>query len=1152
MTDRRSERDPHEEEASTPPTDQPIEPQKRDDEPVTTDGAEDQEETQTISLLELMAEEDEQEPSDETQTIDIEAELSARPPIPNTLPRAQPKAFPPVARDRTITSRPLESDDDATRVQPKVAFPGSTQPNMAQRDEVQKRLRQREQQQPGERARRGEQARPGERRRPQPPSEAPRQAPPVRPRPSVAREPLRQRRQEPAMPAATPAAAARSAPRSRSGCGSRTILIGFLMVVVFTMMGLAGVVIAYGTVASQLPPVSELRDRASDFETAIIYDSQGNHLYSFTDPTAGNRTAVPLSQISPYVISATIATEDARFYTNPGFDPIGITRAVFQAAQEREIVSGASTITQQLARALLLDPEERTQVTFSRKVKEIILAAEMYRTYEKDEILELYLNEINYGNLAYGIEAAAHEYFNKPARDLTLAEATLLVGLPQSPAVYDPYVAPELALGRQAQVLGLTVQEGYITPQQAQQAIEESAPVVRNMTPPRRVINHPHFVFTVLQQLEERLGAQAIYSGGLRVYTTLDPELQRMADETLTAHHDRVAGAGANNAALVALDVNSGAVRALVGSLDFYSEAIRGQVNMALAPRQPGSAIKPLVYLSAMEEGWTPATLIWDLPTSFPNGANPPYEPKNFDNEFHGPMRLRPALGNSYNVPAVKALEYVGVCPFILDLQRFGINLDDPGCANQGSPSAHGLALALGGGEISPLRMTSAFATLASQGLYYQPYTIERIENSRGEVLTDYAPPTPQGQQVLRAAHAFLLNHILADNSARQPEFGSNNLLNIEGYRVAVKTGTSGTDRFDVRDGWSVGYTTELAAGVWVGNTNAEPVGEGQSGYQLAAPIWNDFMRGYLNGRTPTDFSPPNDVVQQEICATTGALPTENCERRIAEYFASDQLPPEQFLVQQVAIDLWTGLRANEFCSESVFEASFVDLQVNVREDAVAREIANIREWLEESGAGRAWAQQLGIALPLQLPPEGACDANTPRPRAVINLPLDGQDIRGNISIEGTALGPNFAGYLLDFGLSHDPQGWAPIQERRQQAVENGALGSWDTNSVSFAGPATIRLTVLGPDNPYTPDDDPVRLEARRLITLVQPTATPTPTASVTPTPTATPTTSSTPTPTTEATPTIEATPTTTEGSDATVEPVTVTPVLVTLPPPDD
>ncbi|MFW6067994.1 MAG: transglycosylase domain-containing protein [Chloroflexota bacterium] len=1145
MTDEQKDREAHEEELRTPqdtPQPQPssseetvetkgvtgeeaTEEESPEKDGIAKDATGDDEETQTVSLFELMAEEDDQDASEATATSSDGDATPAGPPIPSKLPRPKPKAMPPVSRDRTISSRPLERDKDATQVQPKVAFPGSTDPDVAKAKEVRERARARERERP---------------------------EPPVRPR----RQPRRERPRP--VPVAIPAHEPRSATASggRRGCAPRFILVSALVLVVLTTMAFAGAVIGYGLIASQLPLVSELREQASDFETAIIYDNQGNRLYSFTDPNEGNRTEVSLDEISPYVISATVATEDARFYTNPGFDPIGIARAIVQAAQERAIVSGASTITQQLARALLLDEEERTQITFSRKVKEIILAAEMSRRYSKDEILELYLNEIYYGNLAYGIEAASREYFSKPAADLTLAEASLLAGVPQSPATYDPYAAPELALGRQAQVLGLMVQEEYITPAEAQEAIELSAPVVRGLTPPRRTITHPHFVFTVLQQLEEQLGAQAIYAGGLRVYTTLDADAQRLANETVAAHRDLIAASGANNAALVALDPASGAVRALVGSVDFESEEIRGQVNMALAPRQPGSTIKPLVYLSAMEEGWTPATLIWDVPTVFPNGANPPYEPKNFDDEFHGPVRLRPALGNSYNVTAVKALEYVGVCPFIEDLVRFDITLDDEGCANQGSPSNHGLALALGGGDISPLRMTSSFATLASQGVYHQPYTIERIENSGGELLPDYAPPDPQGQQVVRAAHAYLLNHILSDNRARQPEFSPNNLLTIEGHRVAAKTGTSGTDRFDVRDGWTIGYTPQLAAGVWVGNTDAQPVGEGQSGYRMAAPIWHDFMQAYLAGQAVEDFARPDGVIEEEICVASGARATEDCEERMTEVFAADQPPLEENFVQRVPVDLWTGLRANENCDESVYDAAFVNLQVNAREDVVARETSNAREWLEDTAAGRNWAQQLGISFPLQLPPEESCDADTPRPRVEISSPVDGEEIRGNVNIRGTALGPNFGGYLLDFGQSHDPQGWAPIQERSQQQIDDNLVGRWNTDSVSFSGPVTIRLTILGPDNPYTEDNDPVTLEARSQVTLIQPTATPTSTPTETPTPTVTASTTPSPTPSGTPTPTTEADPTATATATETPEPpgpsITVTPIEVTLPPSDE
>ncbi|MFQ5436533.1 MAG: transglycosylase domain-containing protein, partial [Anaerolineae bacterium] len=447
---------------------------------------------------------------------------------------------------------------------------------------------------------------------------------------------------------------------------------------------IAAAAIGYRAIARDLPEPTELLANVSTFETARIYDRDGREIFSLADPNAGNRTRISLDDISPYLVQATIATEDSRFYENPGFDPVGIARAVWQAAQEREFVSGASTITQQLVRAVLLDEQERTEVTFRRKVREIILAAELSRTYEKDLILELYLNEIYYGNLAYGIEAAAQTYFDKSASELTLAEASLLAGLPQAPALWDPYSSPRRAVGRQWEVLSLMVADGYITLEEAQQALDDMNVRVYEMTPSIRRVKHPHYIFTVLQEAEEALGGQSIYRGGLRIFTTLDPAAQELAEQVIADQQSNFNAGGANNAALVALKPGTGEILALVGSADFNDEEIDGQVNMALSPRQPGSSIKPLVYLLAMEKGWTPATLFWDVPTEFPNGPNPPYAPKNYDDEFHGPMLLRPSLGNSYNIPAVKALEYVGVCNFIATVQKLGLaSLQDAGCDEQ-------------------------------------------------------------------------------------------------------------------------------------------------------------------------------------------------------------------------------------------------------------------------------------------------------------------------------------------------------------------------------------------------------------------------------------------------------------------------------------
>ncbi|GAB4150625.1 MAG: hypothetical protein Fur0021_13460 [Candidatus Promineifilaceae bacterium] len=1052
-------------------------------------------------------------------------------PIPTQLPPAA-APLPLVSGDLSPTPRPPQEDENATRVQPRVAFPEHTQldlPASSPASAAPTIVIHRQETEPAPPTR-------AIASRATPPSEQPTQLPAEQPprRPAAAPLPPRRTAQPQRTPAARVAVPSQEKPpsipkpKTRRRWGQtllRLLLIGLLLLFIGGSLGIVALAAGYISIARQLPPPSKLRGAASTFETARIYDRAGNLLYSLADPNAGNRTYVPIDQIAPDLINATIATEDSRFYTNPGFDLIGIARAIWQATQEGAFVSGASTITQQLARALLLDEEERTQRTFTRKVKEIVLAAELNRTYSKNDILELYLNEINYGNRAYGIEAAAQTYFNKSAADLSLSEASLLAGLPQAPALWDPYTAPDKALRRQAEVLGLMTRDGYITAAQAQEALNISNIVVYNLTPPNVTIQHPHFTFTVLQELEQTIGSQAIYRGGLRIFTTLDPQTQQLAESTLLEHRAEVNAAGANNAALVALDPQTGAVVALVGSLDYNDEAISGQVNMALQPRQPGSSIKPLVYLAAFEKGWTPATLIWDVETQFPDGANPPYVPKNFDDRFHGPVRLRYALGNSYNIPAIKALEYVGVCSFIARAQVWGLSLQDDGCDTTGQPRNIGLSLAVGGGAVSPIEMAAGFSLLANGGRRVQPYTITRIENRTGDILFTPTPPDAAASQVARPEHAYLLTNILTDNNARQPAFGLNNWLVINGQDVAVKTGTSGSTSQDVRDGWTIGYTPSIAVAVWTGNTDNQPVGVGASGYQMAAPIWHDFMQLYLAGRERQAFAMPAGIIEAEICADSGVVPGPACPARTRELFAQDQPPLDAShdFLQQIPIDLWTNQIANEYCSESTFEANFVSLLVSGADSVIERESNLSQNWIENTNAGRSWAASRGLAIPLRLPPATACDPNTPRPILAITQPTLDSDVTGAFDIIGTATGPNMTQYRLEYGLSHDPGGWGLIQDWRSGAVENGLLGRWDTNGIP-GGPIAIRLLVAGPDNPYTPENDPVTLETRVRLQLLEPTATPTDT----PTPTATTTTTNTPTNTPTAAPTLTLTPTAT------------------------
>jgi membrane peptidoglycan carboxypeptidase len=441
--------------------------------------------------------------------------------------------------------------------------------------------------------------------------------------------------------------------RRTLGCFVRTVVAGLFATVALAILALAFVIYKYFDIARDLPPVEDLRARASQFETTRILDRDGNLLYEINDPGAGKRTYVPLDEISPNLVAATIAIEDKDFYTHKGFDPLAILRAFWQNLRSGETVSGASTITQQLARALLLSPEERASQSYMRKVREAILATEIERRYTKNEIIELYLNEIYYGNLSYGIEAAAETYFGKRADELTLGEAAFLAGLPQAPSVYDVYASRDVTMVRFQSVilamLALSDERGCI------QVSNSPAPVcvdgvaaaaalqeIQNtqFVPPVTDMRYPHWVQYIRTELEELYDPQTIYRSGFTVHTTLDPTLQDAAQEMITNQVAAIADLHVTGGALVAIKPSTGEILAMVGSPDFYNEANSGQINMAVSPtRQPGSSIKPLTYLAAFEKGWTPATLLWDVRTEFPpsgldNDPNPPYIPDNYSRNF--------------------------------------------------------------------------------------------------------------------------------------------------------------------------------------------------------------------------------------------------------------------------------------------------------------------------------------------------------------------------------------------------------------------------------------------------------------------------------------------------------------------------------------
>ncbi|MFC2052706.1 transglycosylase domain-containing protein [Chloroflexota bacterium] len=902
--------------------------------------------------------------------------------------------------------------------------------------------------------------------------------------------------------------------RRASSCFFRvSFVIVFVLILVILCAASIGLY-QYYQIASTLPDISDLRQHASQFETTRILDRNGNVLYEILDPNAGRRTYVPLDKISPFLVAATVATEDKGFYSHPGFDTSAIVRAFMQNYQRGETVSGASTITQQLSRALLFTPEERSEQSYQRKIREAILAAEITRRYSKDEILELYLNEIYYGNLAYGVQAAAETYFGTTADNLTLGQAAFLAGLPQAPAVYDVYTNREVTFSRQEDVLVLMYQDSqeqgciYVSnnPQRIclnPVDVTNAAVAIKNFEfiPPHIKIRSPHWVNYVRSLLEEQYDAQTIYRAGFTVYTTLDPGLQKMAEEIVQEHIKSLSDKNANDGALVAISPSTGEILAMVGSANYFSEEISGQVNMAISPRQPGSAIKPITYLAAFKNGWTPATLIWDVPSEFPPSGRlddnrPPYKPVNYDGRFHGPVTVRSALANSYNVPAVKTLASVGIYDdpanewddgFISLAKRLGITT-----LNQVD---YGLSLTLGGGEINLLELTNVYATLANNGRLMPPVAITRILDHEGQPVYEYHQPV--GEQVLRPENAYLITSILSDNHARTPAFGPNSVLNLP-FPSASKTGTTN----DFRDSLTIGYNPDIAVGVWVGNADYTPM-QNVSGLNGAAPIWAEFTASAvqkLTGGNPTQFTKPGGIVEQVICAISGTLPSKWCPKQTSELFAADQppLPKEEDFWQKILLDTWTGLRASAACSD------FVDNEfaLNVTDPWA-------KKWIKKNSQGQTWAEEMGFQDPVTFTPNRECQADDPRPILAFTSPEDYETVTSSpLGIYGMAdATEGFDLVQLEYGIGEDPVEWKTLAKGKERINHSELLYSWELEDIP-EGVITLRLSVYSTEDTYA--------ETLLHLNLQVPTPSPTPTNTPTQTPTFTPTPTMTPTKTPE------------------------------------
>ena len=662
--------------------------------------------------------------------------------------------------------------------------------------------------------------------------------------------------------------------------------------------------------STELPTPEHLRARAALGSTRIL-DRRGQLLYELPDPLSGRQRPVPLDTIPLALRQATIAVEDASFYSNSGIDMRGIARAVWANLRSGAIVSGGSTITQQLARGFLLDPATARERSFSRKLREALLALKLTAAYSKDDILALYLNQSYYGGQSYGVEAAAQHFFGKPVRDLDLAECALLAGLPQAPSRYDPFAAREAALARQADVLDAMARAGYVSPAQAAAAKAEPLQFGGGDQSPRA----PHFVNYVLDQLDARLGADVVARGGLTITTTLDADLNDAAQASLRRQiallsTPRNGGPDhrVRNGAVLVLDPHDGAILAMVGSPQFNDTRSQGQVNATLALRQPGSAIKPLTYAAAFERGWTPASQILDVPSTFQTREGQQYTPQNYDRTFHGPLLLREALATSSNIGAVRLLDAIGV-PALLNMAgRLGIDsLGDP--ANAGR---YGLALTLGGGEVTPLELTAAYATFANGGRRVVPFAVVAIADADGHSLIDEqaaakdrSAPLSETSLGVSPQIAYLISDILSDRYARMRAFGAQSVLDID-RPAAAKTGTTS----DWRDNWTLGYTPDRAVGVWVGNADGQPM-EAISGISGAGPVWHDVMMAAHKGLPPRPFERPDGIVERAICAEGGLLPGPNCPATRGERFLASNQPTQTDASHiAIALDRDLGCRA--------------------------------------------------------------------------------------------------------------------------------------------------------------------------------------------------------------------------------------------------
>ncbi len=633
------------------------------------------------------------------------------------------------------------------------------------------------------------------------------------------------------------------------------VLAGILVCIV----GSLGTLGTFAFYSRDLPDPSQLTERSIS-QTTKIYDRTGEHLL-YEVYGEENRTLVKIQEgfckddpalttdpngIPLRMLQATVTAEDRAFCAHGGFSVKGLLRAVVFLGKR----GGGSTLTQQLVKNAILSNERR----LARKIKELIISIELERRYSKDEILQIYFNEIPYGSTYYGIEAAAQNYYGKHVNALTLSEMATLAAIPQIPTYY--VNNPDDLRARRDWILDGMVEQGFVSREEADAAKSEESPVQVKITK----IEAPHFVFYVKEQLEELYGQYAAENGGLKVITSLDYDLQKIAEEEVVAGVEaRGDSYGFGNGALISMDPKTGQVLAMVGSKDYFDDEIDGQVNVTLRPRQPGSSFKPIVYTAGFEKGYTPNTILWDVNTKFPSGTGSTYEPKDYDLGERGPLRVRSALQGSLNLPAVEMTYLVGVEPLLTFAERLGYTTFE-------DRSRFGLSVGIGAGEVKMLEHATAFATIANDGVRHEPVSILRVEGPGGTIVDEWKEKS--GEKILEPNVARMTSNVLSDNAARAYVFGGSSYLQLGDRPVAAKTGTTN----DFYDAWTVRYTPSLVTTVWVGNSQYVAMSRGADGSVVAAPIWNAYMRRALEGK-PVDYFTSPEIPVTGKAILDGTMP---------------------------------------------------------------------------------------------------------------------------------------------------------------------------------------------------------------------------------------------------------------------------------------